>query len=129
MNFIRDILFVITLVALPLWAKTSYFFLPVHLEGVHEDHAQTILSLTREYIESDGDKVASNKSDCDYLLQIKLILKEKGVAVVYEKRNKNNDSLWSYSHIAYSPEDFVPVATPNPSTENYPWDQPIKKEK
>ena len=110
MNFIRGFLFAI-LLAVPLWAKTSYYILPVHLENVHEDYAKAIASLTKEYVENDGDEVVANKSDCDYLLQIKLIQKDVGVALVFEKRSKDNELLWSYGHIVYSPEDFIPVVS------------------
>ncbi len=109
MNFIRIFLLVFVSFTSFLWAKTSYYILPVQFEGVHEDYAKTIFHLTKEYIENEGDEIVSNKSDCDFLLRIKLILKEKGVAVVFEKMNDSGEILWSYGHIAYSPERFVPI--------------------
>lgn len=111
MDFIRAFLFVLVSLTSFLWAKTSYYILPVHLKNVHEDYAEKIVSLTKEYVAVEGDEVVPNKSDCDYLLQIKLIRKEKGVAVIYEKRSPEGELLWSYGHIAYSPEDFAPVAS------------------
>ena len=110
MKFICPFIFAV-LLAVPLWAKTSYYILPVHLENVHEDYAKVVVQLTSEYIENDGDEVVSNKSNCDYLLQIKLIQKEVGVALAYEKKSKDEEILWSYAHIAYSPEDFIPVVS------------------
>ena len=110
MTFIRGFIFVVLLV-MPLWAKTSYCILPVQLDGVHEDYAEKIVSLMKEYVAIEGDEVVSNKSDCDYLLQIKLIRKEKGVAVIYEKQSPEGEMLWSYGRIAYSPEGFAPVVS------------------
>lgn len=110
MTFIRSIFF-IALLVMPLWAKTSYYILPVQLDGVHEDYAEKIVSLTKEYVAIEGDEVVSNKSDCGYLLQIKLIRKEKGVAVIYEKQSPEGEMLWSYGRIAYSPEGFAPVVS------------------
>lgn len=111
MNFIRIFLLVFVSFTSFLWAKTSYYILPVQLDGVHEDYAEKIVSLTKEYVAIEGDEVVSNKSDCDYLLQIKLIRKEKGVAVIYEKQSPEGEVLWSYGRIAYSPEGFAPVVS------------------
>ena len=111
MNFIRIFLLVFVSFTSFLWAKTSYYILPVQLDGVHEDYAEKIVSLTKEYVAIEGDEVVSNKSDCDYLLQIKLIRKEKGVAVIYEKQSSEGEVLWSYGRIAYSPEGFAPVVS------------------
>ena len=110
MKFICPFIFAVLLAA-PLWAKTSYYILPVQLDGVHEDYAEKIVSLTKEYVAIEGDEVVSNKSDCDYLLQIKLIRKEKGVAVIYEKQSPEGEMLWSYGRIAYSPEGFALVVS------------------
>ena len=110
MTFIRGFIFVVLLV-MPLWAKTSYCILPVQLDGVHEDYVEKIVSLTKEYVAVEGDEIAVDKTHCDYLLQIKLIRKEKGVAVIYEKLNPKGEVLWSYAHIAYSPEGFIPVVS------------------
>ena len=110
MKFIRGALFV-ALFAVSLWAKTAFFILPVHLEGVHEDYAEQVVSLTKVYLVADGFNVVSDKSDCDYLLQIKLIRKESGVALVYEKRNENGEVVWSYGRIVYSPDGFNAVAS------------------
>ena len=125
MKFICPFIFAVLLAA-PLWAKTSYYILPVHLKNVHEDYAEKIVSLTKEYVAVEGDEVVPNKSDCDYLLQIKLIRKEKGVAVIYEKRSPEGELLWSYGHIAYSPEDFAPVISSSFCVKFriiYPWAQ------
>lgn len=51
------------------------------------------------------------KDDCDYLLQIKLIREEVGVAVIIEKRNKDRKLVWNYGHIAYEPNDFIPIVS------------------
>ena len=110
MKFICPFIFAVLLAA-PLWAKTSYYILPVHLKNVHEDYAEKIVSLTKEYVAVEGDEVVPNKSDCDYLLQIKLIRKEKGVAVIYEKRSPEGELLWSYGRIVYSPDGFNAVAS------------------
>lgn len=111
MNFIRAFMLMLVSLTSFLWAKTSYYILPVQLDGVHEDYAEKIVSLTKEYVAIEGDEVVSNKSDCDYLLQIKLIRKEKGVAVIYEKLSPEGEMLWSYGRIAYSPEGFAPVVS------------------
>lgn len=111
MNFIRIFLLVFVSFTSFLWAKTSYYILPVQLDGVHEDYTEKIIYLTREFVALEGDEVVSNKSDCDYLLQIKLIRKEKGVAVIYEKQNPDGEVVWSYGRIAYSPEGFAPVVS------------------
>jgi hypothetical protein len=111
MNFIRAFMLMLVSLTSFLWAKTSYYILPVQLDGVHEDYAEKIVSLTKEYVAIEDDEVVSNKSDCDYLLQIKLIRKEKGVAVIYEKQSPEGEMLWSYGRIAYSPEGFAPVVS------------------
>jgi len=110
MKFIRGVLFIAFFVA-SLWAKTSYYILPVHLEGVHEDYGEKVVSLAKEYVKIGGDEVVADKSKCDYQLQTKLILKEKGVAVIIEKMDKKDKVLWSYGRIAYSPEGFAPVVS------------------
>ena len=104
-------LFVVFLLASALWAKTEYFILPVQLQGVHEDYAERITSLVKEYAAIDGYAVVSNKEDCDYLLQIKLLREEVGVAVIFEKLKKNDKVVWSYGHIAYTPDDFIPIVS------------------
>ena len=102
---------VILLLASSLWAKTEYFILPVQLQGVHEDYAERITSLVKEYAAIDGYAIVSNEKDCDYLLQIKLLREEIGVAVIFEKRKKNDKVVWSYGQIAYTPDDFIPIVS------------------
>ena len=102
---------VILLLVSSLWAKTEYFILPVQLQGVHEDYAERITSLVKEYAAIDGYAVVSKKEECDYLLQIKLLREEFGVAVIFEKRKKNDKVVWSYGHIAYTPNDFIPIVS------------------
>lgn len=92
-----------------LWAKTEYFILPVQLHGVHGDYAKRITALVKEYAAIDGYAIVTKKEDCDYLLQIKLIREEVGVAVIIEKRKKNKKLVWNYGHIAYEPNDFIPI--------------------
>lgn len=92
-----------------LWAKTEYFILPVQLHGVHGDYAKRIVALIKEYATIDGYAIVKSEENCDYLLQIKLIREEVGVAVVIEKRKKNEKVVWSYGHIAYEPKDFIPI--------------------
>ena len=75
MKFICPFIFAVLLAA-PLWAKTSYYILPVHLKNVHEDYAEKIVSLTKEYVAVEGDEVVPNKSDCDYLLQMSFMKSE-----------------------------------------------------
>jgi len=110
MKMFRSLL-VVFLLASALWAKTEYFILPVQLQGVHEDYAERITSLVKEYAAIDGYAVVSNKEDCDYLLQIKLLREEVGVAVIFEKLKKNDKVVWSYGHIAYTPDDFIPIVS------------------
>jgi hypothetical protein len=109
-NMIRYIA-IIFLLASSLWAKKEYFILPVQLQGVHEDYAEKITSLVKEYAAIDGFAIVSKKEDCDYLLQIKLLREEFGVAVIFEKRKKNDKVVWSYGHIAYTPNDFIPIVS------------------
>ena len=59
----------------------------------------------------DGYAIVPKKDDCDYLLQIKLIREEVGVAVIIEKRNKDRKLVWNYGHIAYEPNDFIPIVS------------------
>ena len=110
MKFLHSLLIIFLLVS-ALWAKTEYFILPVQLQGVHEDYAERIISLVKEYATIDGYAVVSKKEDCDYLLQIKLLREEFGVAVIFEKRKKNDKVVWSYGHIAYTPNDFIPIVS------------------
>ena len=104
-------LFIILLLTSALWAKTEYFILPVQLQGVHQDYAERIISLVKEYAIIDGYAVVSKKEDCDYLLQIKLLRDEIGVAVIFEKRKSNDKVVWSYGQIAYTPDDFIPIVS------------------
>jgi len=99
------------LFASALWAKTEYFILPVQLHGVHSDYAKRIVALVKEYATIDGYAIVPKKDDCDYLLQIKLIREEVGVAVIIEKRNKDRKLVWNYGHIAYEPNDFIPIVS------------------
>ena len=94
-----------------LWAKKEYFILPVQLQGVHSDYAKRIVALVKEYAAIDGYAVVTKMEDCDYLLQIKLIREEVGVAVVIEKRKKDKKVIWSYGHIVYEPIDFIPIVS------------------
>ncbi len=102
---------IVLLLASALWAKTEYFILPVQLKGVHEDYAKKIISLVKEYASIDGYAIVPNKKDSDYLLQIKLFRDDTGVAVIFEKRKKNDKLVWSYGHIAYVPNDFIPIVS------------------
>ena len=111
MDFYRRFFLVFALSVSCLWARTEYCILPVHLDGVHEDYAEKIVSLTKDYFAAEGYGFVSDASACDYLLQVKLIRKEKGVALVYEKKNKSSETLWSYGHIVYSPGDFASVVS------------------
>ena len=76
-----------------LWAKTEYFILPVQLHGVHGDYAKRIVALIKEYATIDGYAIVKSEENCDYLLQIKLIREEVGVAVVIEKRKSPNGKV------------------------------------
>ena len=111
MKTVRNVLLIVALLVASLWAKTEYYILPVILDGVHEDYAEKIVTLTKNYLIVDGNEIVSDPSECDYVLQIKLIRKEKGIALFYEKMNKKNEVLWSYGRIVYSPDDFVPVVS------------------
>ncbi len=110
MRMFRSLLIVL-LFSSALWAKKEYFILPVQLQGVHEDYAERIISLVKEYATIDGYAIVSDQKDCDYLLQIKLLRDEIGVAVIFEKKKKNDKIVWSYGHIAYVPNDFIPIVS------------------
>ena len=103
--------FAVLMFSSALWAKTEYFIEPVQLRGVHSDYAQRIVALVKEYAAIDGYAIVNKRADCDYLLQIKLIREEVGVAVVIEKRNKDRKLVWNYGHIAYEPNDFIPIVS------------------
>ena len=89
MDFIRAFLFVLVSLTSFLWAKTSYYILPVHLKNVHEDYAEKIVSLTKEYVAVEGDEVLGyswnvmsdgEDSDCEIIaLYVRYSKRKSGI--------------------------------------------------
>lgn len=95
-----------------LWAKPSVFIPVVQLEGVHQDYADKVVRLTKGFIEQKNNvRVVEEGSDCDFVLQIKMQSNADGIVVVYVLTDsKKKEEVWTYKHMAYTPDDLAPIA-------------------
>ena len=47
----------------------------------------------------------------DRTLQLQLVRDTAGVVVVFEMREKDGSLIWAYRHIAYDPNEFIPIVS------------------
>lgn len=110
---VRKFLLVLLFCAGALWAKPKVYLPPVDLQGVHPDYAERLVGLVRQYVAVDKHVLlVDNAQQSDRKLQLRLIRNQHGVIVAFEMRKSKDDSLiWSYSHIAYDANYFIPIVS------------------
>lgn len=103
--------FIVAVLCAALWAKPSVFIPAVELDGVHQDYADKLVRWTKGYIENKKDvRVVEYEIESDFILQIKMLRKDDGIVVVYTLMNsKNKKEVWTYRHMAYTPNDLIPI--------------------
>lgn len=85
------------------------FITGVDLLDVHEDYAKKIVFMTKDVM-SEKITFVNNPDQSEYVLKISLIKEEfgGGVVVTYKLLDPMDKTvLWSYSTIAYRPDDFI----------------------
>ena len=110
---VRKILLALLICAVAACAKPRVYLPPVDLQGVHPDYAERLVGLVRQYVAVDKHVLlVDNAQQSDRKLQLRLIRNQHGVIVAFEMRKSKDDSLiWSYSHIAYDANYFIPIVS------------------
>ena len=110
---VRKILLALLICAAAACAKPKVYLPPVDLQGVHPDYAERLVGLVRQYVAVDKHVLlVDNAQQSDRKLQLRLIRNQHGVIVAFEMRKSKDDSLiWSYSHIAYDANYFIPIVS------------------
>ena len=108
---VKRIIFVLLLWCTALWAKPNVYIPAVELDGVHQDYADKLVRWTKGYIEYKNDvHVVESESESDFILQIKMLRMDNGIVVVYTLMDSDDkDEVWTYKHMAYTPDDLVPI--------------------
>jgi len=93
-----------------LWARPNMYIAPVELEGVHQDYADKIVRYVKNYMSEGGsNSFVDDVNRSDYILQIRLAKDEMGYGVIVSLKlldPGSRETVWSYSSIAYTPQDF-----------------------
>ena len=86
---------------------------PVQVEGVHPDYGERLRVLTKQYVIIDDNvTLVEDEQQSNRKLQLQLVRDTAGVVVVFEMRNtKDNSLIWVYRHIAYDPNEFIPLVS------------------
>lgn len=86
---------------------------PVQVEGVHPDYGERLRVLTKQYVAIDDNvTLVEDERQSDRKLQLQLVRDTAGVVVVFEMRkSKDNSLIWAYRHIAYDPNEFIPIVS------------------
>ena len=86
---------------------------PVQVEGVHPDYGERLRVLTRQYVIIDDNvTLVEDEQQRNRKLQLQLLRDTAGVVVVFEMRDTKDSSLiWTYRHIAYDPNEFIPIVS------------------
>ena len=86
---------------------------PVQVEGVHPDYGERLRVLTKQYVIIDDNvTLVEDEQQSNRKLQLQLVRDTAGVVVVFEMRNtKDNFLIWVYRHIAYDPNEFIPLVS------------------
>ena len=110
--FVKFTAFLIAFLCAILWAKPSVFVPAVELDGVHQDYADELVCWTKGNIEAKKYMwVVERESECDFVLQIKMLRKGDNILVAFSLKNSDDkDEVWSYKHMAYTPDDLKPIA-------------------
>lgn len=93
-----------------IWARPSVYIAPAKLNGVHEDYGRSIVQWTKESVENGGKaSIVDSISQSEYTLQISLVRDSSYYGVIATFKildTKSNTVEWSYSSLAYRPQDF-----------------------
>ena len=102
----------IVLLCAMLWAKPNVCIPAVELDGVHQDYADKLVRLTKESLTDKNEvRIVECGTESDFVLQIKMQSWENGIVVVYSLLDSDDkDVIWTYKHMAYTPEDLAPIA-------------------
>lgn len=97
-----------------LWAMPRVYIPAVELLGVHQDYADKIVKWTKSYMAYGGERASfvDAADQSEYTLKIRLAIDSSayGVVVTYNLLDSKSDEVaWSYSAIAYTPQDFLLV--------------------
>ena len=105
------IIFILLFLCATLCAKPNVFIPAVELDGVHQDHADRLVRWTKGYIENKKDMhVVESIYESNFILQIKMLRKDNGIVVVYSLKNSDDlKEVWTYKHMAYTPNDLIPI--------------------
>ena len=107
----KRIFLILLLWCVALWAKPCVFIPAVELDGVHQDYADKLVRWTKGYIENKNDvHVVESEKESDFILQIRMLRKDNGIVVVYSLLDSDDkEEVWTYKHMAYTPEDLIPI--------------------
>ena len=111
--FVRSAFLTILLCAAMLCGCSKVYMPPVQVEGVHPDYGERLRVLTRQYVIIDDNvTLVEDEQQSNRKLQLQLVRDTAGVIVVFEMRNtKDNSLIWAYRHIAYDPNEFIPLVS------------------
>ena len=111
--FVRSAFLTILLCAAMLCGCSKVYMPPVQVEGVHPDYGERLRVLTRQYVIIDDNvTLVEDEQQSNRKLQLQLVRDTAGVVVVFEMRNtKDNSLIWAYRHIAYDPNEFIPLVS------------------
>lgn len=86
---------------------------PVQVEGVHPDYGERLRVLAKQYVVIDDHvTLVEEERQSNRKLQLQLVRDTLGVVVVFEMRDtKDNSLIWAYRHIAYDPNEFIPIVS------------------
>ena len=92
---------------------SKVYMLPVQVEGVHPDYGERLRVLTKQYVIIDDNvTLVEDEQQSNRKLQLQLVRDTAGVVVVFEMRKaKDNSLIWAYRHIAYDPNEFIPIVS------------------
>lgn len=111
--FVRFGFMAMLLCAAMLCGCSKVYMPPVQVEGVHPDYGERLRVLTKQYVIIDDNvTLVEDEQQSNRKLQLQLVRDTAGVVVVFEMRNtKDNSLIWVYRHIAYDPNEFIPLVS------------------
>ena len=110
---VRVVFMAILLCSAMLCGCSKVYMPPVQVEGVHPDYGERLRVLTKQYVIIDDNvTLVEDEQQSNRKLQLQLVRDTAGVVVVFEMRkSKDNSLIWVYRHIAYDPNEFIPIVS------------------
>lgn len=111
--FVRVVFMAMLFCTAMLCGCSKVYMPPVQVEGVHPDYGERLRVLTKQYVAIDDNvTLVEDERQSDRKLQLQLVRDTAGVVVVFEMRkSKDNSLIWVYRHIAYDPNEFIPIVS------------------